>query len=482
MSLIKNIAKISVSKAINTAINFLFLPFMARSLSYEDYGTYGQVLLIVTLFSTVFSFGLHQIIYIYLNRLKFKIRLFSSNIILLFFLSLIAYLLIIIFSGYIGYCFNNENIISYLWIYGFSMLFGLPYHSVNSFLIFLGKVKESALILVFGNVLKVGLIILSIQYYKSLNLVFISIVISNLFQLAVSFLLVKDYFRLIFPIKLMKQQLKSGFPMGLTNAVGIFFIYTDSVMVSSYLGLKEYAIYRNGAMEIPFISTIYLSISAIIMPEVANLIANKNFSSLVNLKKKVVNQSAMIIYPIMVFLLFYSKDFIEIYIGEMYSDSSLIFFVYCFLLLIRINDYQDILISADKTKIILYTVICALLLNLVLNHILIKEIGSIGAAISSIFSYYALAFTQLYISFKKIGYKVKEIFNFKPMFILLLFCVFIISIFKSFLDHITDLSEVLSMLIIGLLYFPIIYFILFKLNLLPVKIINILLPNPLKLK
>ena len=129
MSLIKNIAKISVSKAINTAINFLFLPFMARSLSYEDYGTYGQVLLIVTLFSTVFSFGLHQIIYIYLNRLKFKIRLFSSNIILLFFLSLIAYLLIIIFSGYIGYCFNNENIISYLWIYGFSIIFGLPYHS-----------------------------------------------------------------------------------------------------------------------------------------------------------------------------------------------------------------------------------------------------------------------------------------------------------------------------------------------------------------
>ena len=166
----------------------------------------------------------------------------------------------------------------------------------------------------------------------------------------------------------------------------------------------------------------------------------------------------------------------------MYSDSSLIFFVYCFLLLIRINDYQDILISADKTKIILYTVVSALLLNLFLNHILIKEIGSIGAAISSILSYYALATTQLYISLKKIGFKVKEIFNFKPMFILLLVCVFIISIFKSFLVHIIDFSGILSMFVSGLLYFPLIYITLFRLKLLPVNIINIILPKPLKLK
>ena len=45
----------------------MFLPYLARSMSYEDYGSYGQTLLVVDIAKTFLLFGLSQMIFVWLS-------------------------------------------------------------------------------------------------------------------------------------------------------------------------------------------------------------------------------------------------------------------------------------------------------------------------------------------------------------------------------------------------------------------------------
>ena len=62
MSKVKKIGILTFGQGINIFINILFMPYMARALSYELYGTYGQVLFIVSFLAGLLNFGLPQII------------------------------------------------------------------------------------------------------------------------------------------------------------------------------------------------------------------------------------------------------------------------------------------------------------------------------------------------------------------------------------------------------------------------------------
>ena len=52
---------VAIGNGINVLINFLTLPYLVRSLSFDDYGTYGQVLMIITILQGFFTYNLNQI-------------------------------------------------------------------------------------------------------------------------------------------------------------------------------------------------------------------------------------------------------------------------------------------------------------------------------------------------------------------------------------------------------------------------------------
>src|SRR5690606_2455208 len=129
-----------------------------------------------------------------------------------------------------------------------------------------------------------------------------------------------------------KIQLVKAVPLGMTTVMGVVILYTDSFMVSNMLGVKEYAIFRNGAMEVPFLSSIYGAISTIVLPELAKLWQEKKVDEVVALKGKIILNSAIVIYPFLALFLFYAQSFIVWYFGEAYVGSAMIFAIYNLLL------------------------------------------------------------------------------------------------------------------------------------------------------
>lgn len=460
MSKIRKIGTLTIGQGINVLVNFLFLPYMARVLDYDAYGSYGQVILIQSLFVSLLSFGLPQIIYVYLNKKLEEKEVLSSCLTAALGIGLFGALLLFLFAGQLSELLENPRISSLLRIFSISLLFVLPNQIITSFLVYQHRVKTTVKLSVFANLVKIALVVWAIQGYQSVSLVFWAILASQLLQFGIGMALISKSINLNFRFQLLKEQVKKGFPLGLTGILGAGILYVDGIMVSRFNGVEAYAIYRNGAIEVPLIATLYASIAAIVLPEVSKLFAESRFDEIVRLKRKVMTNTMMITYPILVFLLFNSDLIIRLYLGEKYAASAIIFSIFNLTLLMRVNDYHDILVAANKSRIILYHYVLVFSVNLILNLILIPRLGNIGAAIATVSSLFLFAYLLLRSSVKQVNSPLRDLFEFGKIAQLLgisILLAFILQLATSFIE-----TSYLMLGIFALLYFPAIYLILLK--------------------
>ena len=473
MSIVKKIATLSLGQGINILVNFLFLPYMARALDYSSYGNYGQTILVVTLFSAILSAGLSQIIFVYLNSDKKKETL-SNNVLAGVFLGATGTIILLITSPFISRWLGNPVLETLIYIYSFSLVFIIPNQSFNSFLIFSNKVKTSMKLILSINLLKIFLVVIAIQLYQSVFFALLGIVFSQFILFFINVLILKDSLILVFNFKLIFEQIKKGFPLGLTALAGTLILYTDGIMISKMCGVETYAIYRNGAIEVPFISTLYGAVAAIILPEVAKLFSQGKFKEIATLKKKIIMNTMMITYPVLVFLIFNSEEIILIYLGEKYQNSAIIFQVFNLTLLMRVNDYHDILISANQTKKIFHYYLIVFIFNALLNFLFINYFGALGAATSTVISLFLFAFLLLRSSLKIIKLKLKDFIDFKPLcflFLITLPLAFFLEYFLSFTINIE-----LKLFLFSLVFFSVVYYILASKKFISSELI----PNKLK--
>ncbi len=478
MSRIKKIGFLSFGQATNVLVNILFMPYMARSLSYEDYGSYGQALLIAGIFSGLFGVGLSQVIYIYLSdSTKSESQTYSSNMLACILSGIAGMCSLAMLSEFFSHVFNNTSLSTYLLTFSAYIPISILNASIHSFFIHQNKVKTSVVLLVFTNFLKILFVVLAIQLFSSVLLALCGILASILIQLILGILLTLKKIRLHTRFELLFEQMKSGFPLGLTAFVGMAILYTDGFMVSNMLGTKEYAIYRNGAFEVPFISTLYASIAAIILPEVSLLWRTQKMEEIVVLKRKVIMNTFMIVFPIMIYLIFFNTELIRIYLGDKYLNSAIIFAIFNLSLLIRINDYYDILIASNNTKYILYYNLFTLLLNIILNGIFITLLGSRGAAIATIVSLLIFAILHVKKTIQILGTSIFKLIHIHSVFkIIMVSCIIIIPIRFIFYQY---TIPVVYFIIFSLFYFIIVYFMALKLKLFDYLLIEKILPAKL---
>lgn len=475
MSKVKKVATLSIGQGVNILVNFLFLPYMARVLSYEDYGSYGQVLLIASFAAALLSFGLPQIIYVYLSQGKEKGKAFSANVSAAVVLGVLGAFLLYLFSPLLAGLLKNEAITDLLKLYAVALLFIIPNQSINSFLIFNDRVKASIGVTILTNLVKVILVVTVIQLYDSVSLALLAIIASYVLQFLLSLYLCRKSLQLNFSKQLFYEQLQKGFPLGLTGILGTGILYMDGLMVSRFEGVNAYAIYRNGALEVPYIATIYSSIAAIILPEVAKLFSKSKFQEIAVLKQKVIMNTMALTYPILIFLLFNSSELITLYLGSKYEASAIIFAVFNLTLLIRVNDYSDILVAANKSKYILYSYVISFIANAVLNYLLISSMGMIGAAIATVLSISLLAYLQLRKSLILIETSLKELIQFKQLFTLLLVASGLASVLHLGLSSWIDGYG--RLILFSIFYFPIIYLYLLKFGHFTRELTNRVLPK-----
>jgi O-antigen/teichoic acid export membrane protein len=131
-------------------------------------------------------------------------------------------------------------------------------------------------------------------------------------------------------------------------------------------------------------------------------------------------------------------------------------------LLVRINDYSDLLVASKNSRYILYYYSLVCVLNIVLNYFLIKYFSAIGAAISTVLCISILAILQLRKSIKLTQKHLTSFFDFKRIVVLLLLLFLVSFTLNTVLSYLN--SEILKLALFFIFYFPLTYFTIYKLK------------------
>ena len=381
------VLSLSLAQGIMTVVSVISGMVFARYLSVKDYGTYLQTFMAYDFATPILTLGLPSALYYFLPRTNEEKQLVLGNMFLLFLAGFI-FSIFLFFGGtnLLAKRFNNPDLtytLKWLTLYP---LYTFPV-VLSAVLIVKDKVKLNAQYsIVSGLVLTVGLISAAIigKNYQVPTLVRIIIPIF-FFPIAVhlSFKYLKGAWR--YPsLSSMGKILKFSIPLGLATVLGTLTLQLSNIIVSSICTPEDFAIYANGARELPFIGIITGSISVVIMADMSFKIKERDLKSALELFRKSSAMGALFLIPIMIFLMIFAESAIDILYSDKYENSVLPFRIFLFFLPVRIVIYGSALIAFGKTKAVLYRSFISLILTAVFCYLLTKWIGYIGAAMGAI--------------------------------------------------------------------------------------------------
>lgn len=456
---------LSASKFFVNVSSLIILMILSRALSIEEYSNYRQFIFLGGLILPLILFGGQQAIVFFLpsNREKLN-QFFSISILTIFINFLLIFLLLNLFQSqildyYSKYALENFLPFLYAWILASSIL-----QICSSVLIGIEKPLWSGFFLVI-NALLLLVTILAWVYSREENLkdlnelfkiypiifsvtaflivIFISFNLKDSINFKNYFSDIKDYF--IFSI-----------PIFFSQYIGSFGRKISLIIIVPFISQEAFAIYANGAFEVPFIAIVASSAIAVISPEFIRYFKAGKLSDSLNLWRRASLKSCLIIFPIFIFLFIEANDVLIILFSEKYIDSALTF--RCFLLLMPLQAvfFGLIFIAAKKPKLLLLRSSITTLTSLIITYIICAKFNPMYAPLGIVISVYFWALPYNIYFFKKITrYSVKEYLPLNKLFKLFVFSLisYIPILFIDFLIMPFLFSFAFSLIVYFVFYF-----------------------------
>lgn len=365
----------------------------SRWLSKHDYATVRQTFLAYEFAAPLLILGLPNALYYFLPReMQSKRGVVVDNMALLVGAGLL-FSFFIAFGGHrlLAMRFDNPDLRATLpWLFPYPLLV-MPIAGLAAVLVFADRTRTLAVYNVLSSLALTLAGIVAILVTKSYAMpVMVRVVIPAVFlpiALYLMFTAVPGAMR--WPRwSSMVGMARYSVPLGLATTLGSITLQMHSVIVASLCTPEDFAVYINGAMEIPIIGIVTGSITTVVFAEMAELCAKGDKPAALQLFHKASLKSASILFPTMCFLLVTAKPFIIFLYSEQYQASVIPFVIYLFVLPIRIVVYGAALMALGMTRVILVRSILDLAINSILCFVLVKTIGYIGAAIATIITLY----------------------------------------------------------------------------------------------
>lgn len=454
---------LSLAQSVLMVVNLVAGIVFARTLSVEDYGTYLQTFLAYDFAVPILTMGLPSALYYFLpGEAERKKGIVLDNLLLLFFAGLIFSLFLFLGgTELLTKRFNNPNLSYTLRWMIFYPLYTFPILINSAVWVIQDKVNLNAKYNVFtGIILAAALIVAALltHSYEAPTLVRIVLPLAYFpFVLYLIFKYVPGRWDMPNLLSMWKMA-KFSIPLGLASVFGTLSIQLAGIIVSFLTTPDEYAVYANGAKEVPFISIITGSISVVIMADMAKDIKNGRLETALKLFRKAASISASFLFPIMFFLMTFSESFIDILYSNKYSGSVIPFRIYLLVIPVRIAYYGSAFIALGRTKTILYRSFIDLLLTFLLCYFFVKLFGAYGAALGLILTLYiwTIPFNLMSLS-KSFKTKIMYMLPFRKLFRILLISFFAAIVSSSL--FFLNLSSIVEFLF-GIIFYWIVYILL----------------------
>jgi len=406
---------LTIAKMITIFISLLSSMLLSRFRTVEEYGTYSQLTIAITLATSLFMLGLPNSINYFLakannaeERRDFLSVYYSLNTILGVVLGVVLVLLVPLIEIY----FDNETIRTFWYFLAIYPWANVTISSISNVLVVYERTKLLMIVNVvttlvaFLSVVVIQLLGLSFKEYITLFLIG-NIVIAIWIYVMVSRL--EKGFSIQLSGALIRQIFVYSIPIGLASLVGTINIEMDKLMIGRMLGTESLAYYTNAGKELP-LTIVATSLTAVLMPQIVKKLKKGDNEGVVSLWGISIELSYIVISFFVTACVVFAPQIITILYSEKYLPGVAIFRIYSLVLLLRTTYFGLVLNSIGKTKFILYSSVASLFINIVLNCFMYWLIGFEGPAVASFVSIFVVNFVQLWLTSRVLSIPFRKIF------------------------------------------------------------------------
>lgn len=405
LSLSVKAAVLASGQALSSLVTILTMVVLARVLAQRDYATYQQTMLTFQVASPLLMLGLHQAMYYFLPLNSERSRQVLGENLLLLAGSGLACSMFLAIAGrhWVASWFANPDLAFCLLVFAPYFLLMLPAASLPACLMAWGRAREVAAFNAGSRLLMFLLVVIpSLIWPRPLTAVAGAVAGAGVCAAAALLMMGRACRAGPWQPTLagLRSQLAFGIPLGLAAAVGIFERSVDKLMVATMASPEDFAIYVNGAIEIPLIAVVTGSVTSVLIPEYTRLYAAGRRDEIVALMHRATTHCAIVILPVMAFLLVVAGELMVLLFGTPYAASAAPFRVYLFLLPIRTLTFGALFMAMGRGRYILAQTIATLALSAPAAWLAVRLWGPIGAAISAVAVVYLFSLPYLLLTLK----------------------------------------------------------------------------------
>lgn len=241
-------------------------------------------------------------------------------------------------------------------------------------------------------------------------------------------------------------------------------IYTvlDRTMIGFFCENKsEVGFYEQSQKVVKLLLTLVTSLGTVMTPRMANIFAKGEENKIKEYMKKSFGFMSFVAFPMITGIILIAKEFVPIFFGDGYNEVSILIQaispIILFIGMSNIIGYQYLLPSKQQ-KAYTISVTLGACINFILNILLIKNIGALGAAISTVIAELTVTSIQIYYERKILG--MKDLLKISKNNIIAAGFMFLIVYTLNRLLNINGLISVIFQVILGISIYGILLFIL----------------------
>lgn len=454
---------LTISQTITLTITMITAMLLSRFLSLQEFGTYSQLMIVINLFTVIFMLGLPNSINYFLARaesINEKNNFLSVYFTLSTFLSFLTGLVLVINMPLIINYFSNPIIKNFFYTLAILPWAKITISSIQNILIVSRKTKSLLVFKILHSVMLVVIIlIVGILNLGFSTYMLLFVIIEGIFAISVYAIVIKTSGKINLNIDRATTNtiLKFSVPIGLASAISTLNIQLDKLVIGRFFSTEEIAVYANAARELP-VTIVASGLIAVLLPQLVRLLKKGEKEEAVSLWGVTINLAYIVICFVSLALVIFAPEVITILYSDKYLPGVSVFRVYSLVLLLRFTYFGIVLNATGNTKIIFYSSLLSLGLNLILNYVFYLMFGFIGPALATLASILLMQLFQLIITVIIMDVKFKSIFPWKNIAFITLVNL-AMGAFFAFLKYLLPLhliiGGILESVILGFTWFTI---------------------------
>lgn len=318
-----------IAKTLGFVLTLPLPLLVVRALDQYTYGQYRQVFILLNTCVMLLPLSVSFSAFYYFPRERDRHRQIVFNIVLFFlFVSTLALLLLSLYPPSIQFFLGSADLIPYAPAIGLAIFVSVFSSMIESIATAWQDVGASATFIVGANLSKTVLMFAAVLIAPSLQALIVAAIVQGVLQSAVLLWYLNSRFPKFwtdFDPSFFWRQLRYALPIGVSGVLMVLQRDLHNFYVSKQFGSAAYAIYAVGCFQVPLITLLRDSISAVLLPRTSEYQQQGKVEEIIALTALAMRKIGLVYWPVTFLLLIVAHEFITLLFTERYVDSVPIF-------------------------------------------------------------------------------------------------------------------------------------------------------------